>query len=115
VNDKYNFELAASLLEQKDYGQLWEYALPYAQAEDSDAQCLISLLYECGFGVRRDIEEAERWLRKAVEKDNPVAWNNLGTLLTARRNFEEAKRCYQRAASLGFTMSAPLAKAPERQ
>ena len=37
MNDKYNFEVAASLLEQEDYRQLWAYTLPYAEAEDSDA------------------------------------------------------------------------------
>jgi uncharacterized protein len=84
--------------------------LHYAQAGDSNAQCLIAWLYECGFGVQKDVNEAEGWLRKAAEQDNPVAWNNLGTLLTMIGKFEATKQCYQKAVTLGFMMSALLAK-----
>lgn len=101
VHDKYDFELACTFLEQKAYEELWKYALPYADSGDSNAQCLISLPNQYGLGTATDLEEAERWLRKATAQDNPVAWNNLGTLLMMKGENEKSKRCYQKAVALG--------------
>jgi TPR repeat protein len=64
----------------------------------------------CEFGGSRDVEEAERWLRKAAEQNNALAWNNLGTLLLGKGQPDEAKECYRKAVELGFVMSAPLAR-----
>ncbi len=110
MDENYNFEAALVLLQQKDYEQLWTYALPFANAGDSNAQCLMGFLCENGLGVLSNLHEAERWLREAAEQNNPVAWNNLGTLLLSKGENEQAKKCYQRAVELGFTMAAPLAK-----
>ena len=110
MNDKYDFEVASSLLEQKDYERLWAYALPHANAGDANAQCLMGFLCERGLGVLPDLDEAERWLSKAADQDNPVAWNNLGTFWAMRGDTETSKRCYQKAVELGFTMAGPLAK-----
>jgi len=110
LSDKYDFEVASALLEREEYRKVREYALPHANSGDSNAQCLIALLYQCGFGVLVDLGEAERWLREAAEQNNPVAWNNLGTVLLGKGENEEAKKCYRRAVELGFTMAAPLAK-----
>jgi uncharacterized protein len=109
VTENYDFDFASALLAQKDYEQLWKYALPFATAGDANAQCLISLLWQSGFGVSPDLNEAERWLRKATDQDNAVAWNNLGTLLVLRGEKETARKCYKKAVELGFTMAAPLA------
>jgi TPR repeat protein len=109
VDDKYDFEFASALLEQKDYDQLWKYALRHANARDSNAQCLIGLLWQLGCGVSPNLDEAERWLREATLQNNAIAWNNLGTLLVSRCNKVEAKQCYQKAVELGFIMAIPLA------
>jgi TPR repeat protein len=42
-------------------------------AGNSTAQVTVAFLYESGLGVERDVLEAERWLLKATEKDDPVA------------------------------------------
>lgn len=110
MNKNYNFEAALLLLQQKDYEQLWRYALTFAKAGDSNAQCLMGLLCENGLGVLSNLQEAERWLREAAEQNNPVAWNNLGTLLLRKGENEQAKNCYQRAVELGFTPATLLAK-----
>jgi uncharacterized protein len=109
VNDSYDFELAFAMLERKSYDELRRYVLVHANAGDSDAQCLMGFLCEHGLGGPSDLNEAERWLLKAAEQNNPVAWNNLGTFWAAKGEKEKAKRCYQKAVELGFTMAAPLA------
>jgi Flp pilus assembly protein TadD len=48
--------------------------------------------------------------RKAATQNNPVAWNNLGTLFLSKGEKEKAKECYRKAVELGFTMAEPLAK-----
>jgi TPR repeat protein len=108
VDDSYDFEHASALVEMTDFARAWEYVLPFANSGDSNAQCMMGLL--CQFGLSRDLKEAERWLRKAAEQDNAVAWNNLGTLLLQKGESESAKECYRKAVKLGFTMAANLAK-----
>jgi TPR repeat protein len=104
----YDFEYTSALVKGKDFAEAWEYVLPHAQAGDSNAQCMMGFL--CEFGPLPDVEKAERWLRKAAEQNNAVAWNNLGTLLLHKGESENAKECYRRAVELGFTMAAPLAE-----
>jgi hypothetical protein len=77
---------------------------------DSNAQCMMGFLCEHGLGVSRDEREAERWLRKAAQQINAVAWNNLGTLLLGKGETDKAKGYYRKAVKLGFTMAAPLAQ-----
>lgn len=110
ANNNYDFELALALLKKKSYEELWSYALAHAKSGDSYAQCLIAFLYQFGFGVPTDLDEAERWLRYATHRNNSIAWNNLGTLLLTKGEKKEAKRCYQKAVELGFTPATHLAK-----
>jgi len=110
AKNSYDFDYASALLKTKDFARTREYVLPFANEGDSNAQCMMGLLCEHGFGASPDVQEAERWLRKAAEQSNAVAWNNLGTLLLGKGDNEEAKACYRKAVELGFTMAAPLAQ-----
>ncbi len=115
----YDFDAASSPMEQKNYGDVWKYVLPYADAGDSNAQCLVALLYQCGFGVARNALEAERWLRKAADQNNPVAWNNLGSLYASRipeleHHWGDAHRCYERAKELDFNCAHPYPPRSEK-
>jgi len=110
ADDSYDFEYAWALFQSKDFARAREYVLPHANEGDANAQCMMGFLCEHGFGASRDVQEAERWLRKAAEQNNAVAWNNLGTLLLDKGETEKAKGCYRKAVELGFTMAAPLAQ-----
>jgi|SRR5579864_2580370 len=55
VHNSYDFEFA--LFDQKDYDEVWNYALPFANAGDSNAQCMMSLLLQHGFGVSANLDE----------------------------------------------------------
>jgi TPR repeat protein len=98
--------------ERKEYDRFVEMALPHATAGNSDAQTQLSLLYQLGLGVKRDVLEAERWLLKAAAQNNPVAWNNLGTLYASQHpelqhHWNDAMGCYQRAKELGLNVAEP--------
>ena len=98
--------------DQRDFESVLKMALPHAKAGNSWAQCTIALLYQCGLAVERNAVEAERWFLMAAEQNNPVAWNNLGSLYASKDpvlecRWSEARRCYERAKELGFNCAAP--------
>jgi TPR repeat protein len=112
---QYDFQFVTDKLNCKDYVAAVQYVLSYAISGNSDAQSMMGFFYEVGLGVPRDLVEAEWWLLKAAGQDNPVAWNNLGTLyLTMCCNGqcppeyrEKAQQCYRRAKELGFNGAHP--------
>ena len=109
---EYDFETILQMFTRGDYEKVLRTAMPYAIAGNSSAQCMISLLYQNGFGVAKDMAEAERWLLLATEQDNAVAWNNLGTLYAVGgagllRGPDAANECYLRAKDLGFSCAEP--------
>jgi TPR repeat protein len=117
---KYDYEVAFEAFDRKDYEAVLQYALPHATTGDSDAQCMVSLLYQLGHGVEQDFRKAEEWLIKATEHHSPVAWNNLGSLYASRlpglsRGAEAAGECYQRAKELGFNCATPYPPAYSRE
>ena len=112
IEGTYNSDAAIAALEAKDYHRVLQLALPYAEAGNPDAQCMMSLMYQGGFGVQRDLREAERWLLLATARDSAIAWNNLGTLyICAGQELDEqhksAQECYEEAKRLGFNAADP--------
>jgi uncharacterized protein len=108
----YNAEEVLAAFERKDYEFVLKEALPHAEAGNPVAQCMISLLYQCGFGVSHDSAKAEEWLLKAAAQDYALAWNNLGTLYAIggpglSNGPEKAHECYLRAKELGFDCAQP--------
>jgi len=111
-SSEFNPDEAMDAFERKDFDLVVELTLPHAIAGNSDAQTQLSLLYQLGLGVSRDVLEAERWLLKAAEQNNPVAWNNLGTLYAShlpelRHHWNDAMECYLRAKELGLNVAEP--------
>ena len=103
----YDWEAAQAAFARGEYQELFRYAMPFAEAGNSDAQCMIALLYQCGQGDEQDGAAAEKWLIAATESGNPIAWNNLGVLYEAGwdgtpRNPERAAWCFRRAQELGL-------------
>lgn len=96
-----------------------------AEQGDKDAQYMLGDYYECGMGVTRSVEEAEKWFRKAAEQGDEHAQERLSKLEFGQghlsedaeelykkgncffsgegvaQDYEEAVKCYQKAADLG--------------
>jgi TPR repeat protein len=111
-SSKYIPDNALDAFERKDYDLVVKLAMPHATRGNSDAQTTVALLYQSGLGVERNVLEAERWLLKATEQNNPVAWNNLGTLYASKlpelqHRWSDAMRCYEKAKELGFNCAEP--------
>ena len=84
-SSEFNSDEAMDAFERREYDRVVEMTLFHAIAGNSNAQTQLSPLYQLGLGVGRDVLEAERWLLKAAQQNNPVAWNNLGTLYASRQ------------------------------
>jgi len=69
---EYDLHDALEAFEREDYDSVLKLVMPYAAAGNSDAQTMLAVLYQSGFGVERNILEAERWLVRAAAQDNAV-------------------------------------------
>jgi hypothetical protein len=58
-------------------------------------------MYEHGEGIRRNINEAERWYRSASEQGNKVAECNLASLYFRQRDYPQALTWFRAAAQSG--------------
>ena len=110
--DEYQPEPVLDAFARKEYESVMRMAWPYARAGNPDAQCMVALLYEHGFGVERDVLEAERWLLKATEQNSRLAWHNLGTIYVMQypelaHRWTDAYGCWVKAKQLGFNCGEP--------
>ncbi len=64
--------------EEKRYDEAFTLLLPLAEQGEEQAQMAISLLYERGLGVGRNIDKAMYWYEKAALRGDPVIQNELG-------------------------------------
>jgi len=76
-----------------------ENATPHAVAGNTDAQCTIASMYQCGFGVQRDFLEAERWLLK--QRNRLVPWRGTTLGRFTLRNFLVLKAVGRSSKMLG--------------
>jgi TPR repeat protein len=104
--------VATEALEREDYKSAFQIYMQYASARNSDAQVMVSCLYQTGLGVERNVLEAERWLLIATAQDNLVDWNNLGSMYAQKLpelkdRCGDAQKCWDRAKELGFKLAEP--------
>jgi TPR repeat protein len=80
-----------------------------AYAGNVNAQVQLGVIYLTGDGVPKDDVEAVKWLRKAVEQDNPLAERYLAEMYFKGRgvaaDHAEAARLLQMASALGDAQS----------
>jgi len=109
---EYDFDVVMQDFSCGNYSEVLRTTLLHAMSGNPDAQCMISLLYQNGLGVAKDLAETESWLLKAAEQGSSLAWNNLGTLHAMggdglSRGPDWAQTCYIRAKELGFDCAQP--------
>ena len=63
-----------------DYETAFEEFLPYAQEGDAEAQAMVGVMYQGGYGVRQDLAEAGKWYRRAADQCHAAALGMLGVL-----------------------------------
>src|SRR5436190_6043121 len=78
---------------------------PLAEKGDSAAQADLGICYINGDGVKKDLQEALKWFRKAAEQGNPAGQQNLGMCYYqgegVPKNLAEAAKWFRKAAEGG--------------
>ena len=98
-----NYQKGVRAYSAKNYAAAHRLLLKFAEGGDAEAQTMIGAMYQLGLGgIQINDVEAAKWYRRASEKGNGLASNNLGTLALLRGDREEAMRYYQTAREQGF-------------
>ena len=105
-----DFSEGLAAFHASNYAKAFAILRPFADQGEPEAQCIIGSLYQFGWGVQKDIQEAIRWYIRSSEQGYGVASNNLGTIFMVGdvgipMDREAAKRWYQKAGEQGFSHS----------
>jgi hypothetical protein len=88
-----------------DYATFLHTLRPLANAHNSEAEFLLGVVYDNGYGVAKDYMEAARWYRKAAVQGHVQAQFNLATLYDlgqgVPQDSSEAAKWYKAAAEQG--------------
>lgn len=81
--------------------QAFDWCKKAALQDDALGEWCVGLRYYNGFGVSRNVTEAEKWLRKAANQGNPFAAYIIG-LIKEERDPKSAPAWFQQAAEQGL-------------
>ena len=73
----------------------------YAQRGEPEAQLMLGLLFEEGWGVARDTVQAERWFLSAAAQGYGDVWIPLGLLYAGSGRPEQAREAFEEAVRRG--------------
>jgi TPR repeat protein len=99
---------AMNAIERRDYAAAFSLLEPLAKSGNPKAQCNLATLYDCGWGVERNVEKAvELYCRVAEQKIyeehlSGIAYNNLASIYWA--DTERASEYRRLARAMGFEM-----------
>jgi hypothetical protein len=85
-----------------DYATVLRLWRPLADQGNADAQFMLSIMYDGGYGVPQDYVEAAKWCRRAADQGHAAAQVNLGFMCTGGhgvpQDYTEALKWFRRAA-----------------
>jgi len=104
-----DFEKGMAAAQAGDFATALAEWKPLAEAGEARAQFNMAVLYDNGYGVEKDLTEAEKWFRLAAEQGLAMAQYNLGFMYAAgrgvERDVEEAAKWYWQAAEQGMPVA----------
>ncbi len=90
---------------KRDYAKAYEYLKQAADLNNADAQAVIGIMYENGYGRSLDYAKAAEWYQKAAAQDQSNAQNSLGLLylngLGVEKDQEQALYWFKKALANG--------------
>src|SRR6185503_9147911 len=87
-----------NLVESGRFEEAYKHCLPLAEAGNAEAQMHVGWLHHVGQGVERNLEEAERWYRRALAVESPRVEFYLASICWARDQREKKNEWLERAA-----------------
>ena len=104
-------KLGRKLCNQGDYKTALEYLTKAAKLGDADAHFGLSIMYDMGQGVKKDMKKQVHHLEEAAIGGHPSARHNLGCIESGiNRRFERARKHFIIAANLGNEDSLKMVK-----
>ena len=107
IEDRYETGRMAFLFGQ--YEVAYKAWLPLADTGYAKAQASIGWMFHTGNGVKKDMQTAATWYRKAADQGHEIAQNNLGVFyekgLAGPANTKKAAIWYQMAADQGYSFA----------
>jgi TPR repeat protein len=103
-NDEFEkkINLAHSLYCDGRYVDSFMEYLSLAEQGHSDCQTFVGWMYFAGKGVDKSLAEAEHWLLKANEANDPEAQFYLGKLYASKGNYALAFKWYEISSNNGY-------------
>ncbi|MFQ5844123.1 MAG: tetratricopeptide repeat protein, partial [Planctomycetota bacterium] len=92
---------AVEAIRKGDYAKALKILVPLAQKGDAQAQYNLGQMYFSGWGVAKDWNKAEAWLRRSSDQGHEWARVLLAFTVDGLGKHEEAVRLYQWAAQKG--------------
>ena len=75
-----NLKAAMDAIDRQDYEEALRQLRPLAESGNAKAQSSLGVLYQLGMGINRDLQEAIKWFKLAVDQGEGIAAHNLGTI-----------------------------------
>ena len=97
--------LGKQCVDKGDFKGAFKYWTRAVELGDLDAHYQLSVMYQCGHGVTRDMKRALHHLEKAAILGHPNARNNLGVIEMENGRHERAKKHWMINANLGCDIS----------
>jgi len=98
-------QLGIRRLEKGDYKSAFEYWTKGAELGDAASHYELSVMYNRGEGVEKDLKKEARHLKEAAIAGNPSARHNLGCAECENVRFDRAVKHWIIAANLGYDKS----------
>jgi S1-C subfamily serine protease len=101
-----SFENGWTAYDQGDYEKAIQLWLPLAEQGHTSAQINLGVMYDQGYGVGQDFEQAASWYQAAARKHSPVAQYNLAMFLLQHKKRpgaeQDALEWFHKAAAQGY-------------
>lgn len=94
-------DLGIAAYDESEFKKAFDILMPLAKMGNPQAQKIIAHMYGLGQGVEMNNTEAIKWYRLPAELGDPVAQNNLASILLDD-DHEEAMHWYHKAAEQNF-------------
>jgi uncharacterized protein len=95
------FKEASDLADKGKHAEAFELFHKLAEGGDRSAMTRLAVIYFCGDGVGKNIDESISWDIRAIEAGDVAAMANLAITYASLREFRKARHWFERAVEMG--------------
>ena len=103
---KSQYELGKIYRKNGEYKKAFEYFKKVANENFPEAQNIMGVIYENGFGIEKDFKKSFEWTLKSANQGYPIAQNNIGLKYEkgegVKQDYKKAFEWYEKSANQGY-------------